>query len=76
VVGLGVSGYLTVEHYTTPAILACPAGQVVDCGRVTTSAQSVILGIPVAMLGLLYFVVMVALTGPTRLAGQPRSGWG
>ncbi len=62
--GLAVSTYLTVEHYTTPAILACPADQVVDCRRVTASAQSVVLGVPVAVLGVAYFAVMLGLTMP------------
>lgn len=64
VVGLAGSVYLTVEHYTSPAILACPSGRVVDCRTVTTSAQSVLFGVPVAVLGAVFFAVMVALTLP------------
>lgn len=63
-VGLGVSVYLTVAHYTTSTILACPDTGLINCARVTTSAQSVILGVPVAVLGLVYYVVMVALCSP------------
>lgn len=63
-VGLGVSVYLTVAHYTTSTILACPDTGLINCARVTTSPQSVILGVPVAVLGLAYYVVMVALCSP------------
>jgi uncharacterized membrane protein len=64
--GLGVSIYLTITHFD-PHSLTCPApvgGQVFDCAKVTTSPQSEIVGIPVAMLGLVYFVPMVALCLP------------
>lgn len=64
VVGLAVSAYLTIEHYTTPALLACPETGVIDCGKVTTSPESELLGVPVALLGLLYFVPVVALMTP------------
>lgn len=59
--GLGVSSYLTVAHYTTTALLACPENATVDCEKVTTSPESVILGVPVAVFGLVYFVAMLAL---------------
>ena len=53
--GLAVSVYLTIAHYTTTVTLACPATGTIDCQKVTTSPESVLLGIPVAVLGLLYF---------------------
>jgi uncharacterized membrane protein len=64
VVGLAVSGYLTFEHFTDNATLACSIGGVVDCARVTSSAWSTFLGIPVAVLGLLFFVVTLGLCLP------------
>jgi uncharacterized membrane protein len=64
VIGLAISVYLTVEHFTSPALLACPEGAVVNCAKVTSSPWSVIVGIPVAVLGLGYFVVMTALVSP------------
>src|SRR6266536_4132778 len=64
VAGLGVSAYLTVAHYTSSRVLACAGGGLVNCERVTTSAQSVFLGIPVAVLGLAWFVAMLALSTP------------
>jgi uncharacterized membrane protein len=57
VIGLGVAAYLTYAHFTNPLILACPASSVVNCEKVTTSAQSHIMGIPVAVLGLVFFFV-------------------
>jgi uncharacterized membrane protein len=59
VAGLLVAGYLTIEHFTASATLACPDTGVVNCTKVTTSEQSKVLGIPVAVLGLVFFVAMV-----------------
>lgn len=64
VVGLLVSAWLTFEHYSTEVTLACPAGEAFDCVKVTQSPWSSFLGMPVALLGLGYFVVTVALTLP------------
>jgi uncharacterized membrane protein len=62
--GLGVSIYLTIAHYTTTVTLACPETSTVNCEKVTTSAESVVFGIPVAVLGLVYFVAMLGLNSP------------
>jgi uncharacterized membrane protein len=63
--GLGVSIYLTIAHYTSSTILACPSNSFINCGEVTTSSQSIIFGIfPVAVLGLAFYVFMVAITSP------------
>ena len=62
--GVGVSTYLTIAHFTTPKILVCSANGTVNCERVTTSAQSTFVGIPVALLGLVWFVGMTALSLP------------
>jgi uncharacterized membrane protein len=64
VAGLGVSIYLTIAHYTTTVTLACPETSTVNCEKVTTSAESVVFGIPVAVLGLVYFVAMLGLNSP------------
>ena len=40
--GAAVSGYLTVVHYTTTVKLACSATGVINCEKVTTSAQSMV----------------------------------
>ena len=68
--GLAISAYLTIEHFTSPTVLACPNTGIVSCERVTSSAQSSVLGIPVAVLGLLFFVMMTALTVPRAWADR------
>ena len=67
VLGLLVAAYLTYEHYTGSTTLACPASGAVDCAKVTSSAWSSILGIPVAPLGLVFFAVMLVLCRPSLL---------
>jgi uncharacterized membrane protein len=81
VAGLGVSVSLTVEHYSSSTTLACPETGVVNCVKVTTSSYSTLAGVPVALLGLLFFAGMSVLcssvawrsaspwVGRTRLAG-------
>jgi uncharacterized membrane protein len=81
VVGLLVSAYLTYEHFTDNATLACSIGGAVDCAKVTTSAWSTFMGVPVALLGLVFFAVVIALTLPsTWRRSEPwldavRLGW-
>jgi uncharacterized membrane protein len=62
--GLGVSIYLTIAHFTESALLGCSESGLVNCTKVTTSAQSYVFGIPVAVLGLAFFVAAVALMSP------------
>jgi uncharacterized membrane protein len=64
VAGLAVSGYLTIEHFDRAVSLACPQTSRINCQKVTTSQYSTLLGIPVALLGLGYFVVGAALLTP------------
>jgi len=45
---------------------------VVNCEKVTTSAQSVILGVPVAVIGLAFFATMLLLNLPVAWQNQPR----
>lgn len=63
VAGLGVSIYLTVDHFAKIP-LVCTESGIVNCQKVTTSAQSHFLGIPVAVLGLAFFVAMAACNLP------------
>ena len=62
--GLGVSIYLTVAHFTESALAGCSENGAVNCTKVTTSPQSYVFGIPVAVLGLAFFVAAVALMSP------------
>lgn len=55
---------LTIAHYSTPAVLACPDTGFINCAKVTTSSYSQIHGIPVALLGLIFFVIMFILQLP------------
>jgi uncharacterized membrane protein len=70
---VGVSTYLTIAHFTSPAVLACSANGTIDCAKVTTSAESEFLGIPVAVLGLVWAVAMAALCSPA--AWRSSVGW-
>ena len=61
---VGLAAYLTVTHYTDPTALACPDTGIVNCTAVTTSSWSVILGVPVALIGLLWAASMTAINTP------------
>jgi uncharacterized membrane protein len=73
VAGVGASSYLTAAHYTTTSILACSGSGAINCAKVTTSARSMLIGIPVAVLGLAWFLAMVILNLPSawRSASPP-----
>ncbi len=58
-IGFADATYLTVEHYIG-GIPPCTAG--FDCEKVTTSEYSKIAGIPVALLGSLYYFVILVIS--------------
>lgn len=62
--GLADSAYLTIEHFSQSATLFCPENATFNCAKVTTSPESHFLGMPVAVLGLAFFVFMVAANSP------------
>jgi uncharacterized membrane protein len=62
--GLAVSTYLAVEHYSAASTLACPETGLVNCQKVTTSPESIVIGVPVAVWGLAFFTFLVAVTAP------------
>ena len=62
--GLGVSVYLTIAHFTESALIGCSESGLVNCTKVTTSPQSYVFGIPVAVLGLAFYVFAVAIMSP------------
>ncbi|MGZ4610364.1 MAG: vitamin K epoxide reductase family protein [Actinomycetes bacterium] len=72
-VGLAVSAYLTYEHYSAATTLACPNTGSINCVKVTTSSYSSFLGIPVALLGLLFFAALTPLCIPA--AWRSRHLW-
>lgn len=63
-VGLALSGYTLWVHYH-PSALVCVSAGAIDCQAVLTSAQSVVLGIPVPAFGLVFFLGLGALCLPT-----------
>lgn len=64
ILGLIDSIYLTISHYTTIVTLACPETSFINCQKVTTSSYSTIGGIPLVLLGLLFFITMLILQLP------------
>jgi uncharacterized membrane protein len=71
--GVGVSTYLTIAHFTSASILACASTSTINCEKVTTSSQSEIFGvIPVAVVGLVFYVVMSVLDFPAMWRVQDR----
>ncbi len=77
VAGLGISIYLTVAHFVGTQVLACSASGVVNCEKVTTSAQSYFppntsWGVPVAVLGMAFYVVFTAINLPMAWRAQDR----
>jgi uncharacterized membrane protein len=60
IVGALDAGYLTLKHYTrTPLGCSLLAG----CDKVTTSEYAEIAGIPVALLGLAYYLAIAGMAG-------------
>jgi uncharacterized membrane protein len=62
--GLGVSTYLTIAHFNTTVTLACPATSTINCEKVTTSPESYVFGIPVAVLGLAFYIFLAVANSP------------
>jgi len=62
--GLGVSIYLTIAHFTESTLAGCSESGLVNCTKVTTSPQSYVFGIPVAVLGLAFFLFAAAIMSP------------
>ena len=69
--GLGVSTYLTITHFDK-VVLVCSDNGAINCAKVTTSPQSYVFGIPVAMLGLAFFVPMILLCLPAAWRSADR----
>ena len=64
-IGLGISIYETVVHFTGNHLAGCARGSTVNCTAVITSPQSMVFGvIPVAILGLAFYVFAVPVMSP------------
>jgi uncharacterized membrane protein len=67
--GLGISIYLTIAHFAKLS-LVCSENGIINCQKVTTSAESYFPPfsgwphLPVAILGLGFYVVMVVINSP------------
>lgn len=74
--GLGVSIYLTIVHYAAH-LLVCTSSGIVNCEKVVSSPESMVLGVfPVAVLGLVFYVFMVAVNTPWAWrSGLPLIWW-
>jgi uncharacterized membrane protein len=70
--GLGISAYLTAAHFAGTQALVCSDNGLINCTKVTTSAQSHFLGMPVAVLGLAYYAVMTAANVPPAWRSRDR----
>jgi uncharacterized membrane protein len=71
-IGLGMATYLTIVHFVGTKILVCANGGIVNCQTVLTSPESYVFGIPVAVLGLVYYVPMSALCSPWAWRARDR----
>jgi uncharacterized membrane protein len=63
IVGFGISMYLTIDHFSG-VLPICSSSGFVNCTAVTTSAYSYIFGVPVSLLGLIFYTVMVGVNVP------------
>jgi uncharacterized membrane protein len=67
ILGLGISAYETYAHFNGSHLAGCPTGGggTFNCTAVITSPQSMVFGVvPVAVLGLLFYVAAVPLFSP------------
>jgi uncharacterized membrane protein len=75
VLGLAVSAYETYAHFNGSHLAGCPTGGsgTFNCTAVITSPQSMVFGIfPVAILGLIFYVFVVAIMSPWAWRWQRR----
>jgi uncharacterized membrane protein len=74
--GLGVSIYLTVVHYGSSNILICSDKGTINCEKVITSPESMVFGVfPVAVLGLAFYVFLVAINSPWAWRSRLPAVW-
>ncbi len=72
-IGLLDAGYLTWKHYAQ-VIPPCSTSVFVDCGKVLHSSYAVMLGVPVALLGVFYYAFMAKLA-VIRLSSEKVQKW-
>ena len=67
ILGFGVSAYETYAELSKTPLAGCPTGGngTFDCAAVLTSSQSMVFGVfPVAVLGLIFYAVVIAIMSP------------
>jgi uncharacterized membrane protein len=75
VLGLIDSGYQTYTHFTATGLLGCSA-KADACVVVQSSPYAYVLGIPVAVLGLVFYACMLVLCSPQAWRSrQPAIAW-
>jgi uncharacterized membrane protein len=63
--GLADSVYLTIAHFQANLLeQTCSTSGAIDCAKVTTSPQSVIVHVPVAILGLAFYTAFTVINLP------------
>ena len=75
VLGLAISAYEVYAHFNGNRLAGCPTGTgTFNCSAVITSSQSMVFGvIPVAILGLAFYVVAVPLFSPWGWRAERRA---
>ena len=74
ILGLAISAYETYAHFNGSHLAGCPTGGngTFNCTAVITSSQSMVFGVlPVAVLGLAFYVVAVPLFSPWAWRMRP-----
>ncbi len=72
VAGIGTSAYLTYSHYADNPTVCAGIG---SCEFVQNSKYSEMAGVPVALMGLLYFIATLGLCGVRLLRGVTVDQW-
>ncbi len=61
VLGITVSAYLTAYHYFSSIPLACSTKGLINCANVLHSKYAMLMGLPVAAFGVIFFVIELSL---------------
>lgn len=70
--GTGAAAYLTVAHYSSPTVLACPDRGTINCTKVTTSSYATQFGVPLVLFGLAFFAVTLLVQNPVAWRSPSR----
>jgi uncharacterized membrane protein len=70
VAGMGVSSVSLYHHFGTSATSYCDIGENFNCDIVNRSTYSTVLGIPVALIGILGYAAILFLTTRYRLKAE------